>query len=78
MGTVFVGLMILGCLLISVCITVLTFTAVEMRRTLTKMVVTIGELADRNFAAIQQLQKRQRRSDDDPPGGSTFGGGGPS
>jgi hypothetical protein len=78
MATILVALVVLGCLLISVCITVLTFTAVEMRRTLARMVVMIGELADRNYAAIQQLQKWQRRSDDDPQGGSTFGGGGPS
>jgi hypothetical protein len=72
-------------LLISICITVLTFTAVELRRIITKLVDTIDEnaerdyqMSERNYVAIGELRKWQRRSDDDPQGGSTFGGGGPS
>lgn len=72
MAVVFAVLMILGCLLISVCITVLTFTAVEMRRSLARLTATINEMGDRNYAAIMHLQKWQRRSDvendPEPPG----------
>jgi hypothetical protein len=72
MSLVFGLLMLLGCLLISVCITVLTFTAVELRRVVTKMAMRIDELGERdyqmtarNYDAIDELRKWQRRSDDE-------------
>jgi hypothetical protein len=72
MGLVFALLMLLGCLLISVCITVLTFTAVELRRVVTKLAIRLDELAERNyqaternFAVIGELRKWQQRSDDE-------------
>jgi hypothetical protein len=70
---IFFSLTVLGWLLISVCITVLTFTAVELRRIITKLVDTIDEnaerdyqMSERNYVAIGELRKWQRRSDDDP------------
>lgn len=75
-------LMLLGAFFISTCITVLTFTVVDMRRTGMQMTDRLETLGDRNYTvmmrtleiatanqvALLAIQKRLRLSEGDQPG----------
>jgi uncharacterized membrane protein len=56
-----VGLIILGCLLVAVCLVVLTFTGVDIRRLGGTLLAEFGAKADRNYEKLSDTNEITRR-----------------
>lgn len=56
-----VGLILLGCLLVATCVTVLTFTVVDMRRTGVAMAARLESLGQRNYDVMSSTNEIVRR-----------------